>query len=150
MEEAEMVDLLKIPDPSSCLFDLTRKFGSDPPLKRILQIILSQDCHTILIENEYVDEEWASEHNLFYSKIFKKPPLIIDIIPFGVSMPFHAHTTGMGKVTIIGKGNVKNCHQKTCFTPQLPLGTTVFSKRLRKLVSKKVALRCSEIFFQPF
>lgn len=74
MEEAEMVDVLGIPDPSSGLFDLTMKFGSDPPLKRILQIILSQDCHTILVEHDYVDEEWASEHQLFYSKTFKNPP----------------------------------------------------------------------------
>jgi len=69
-----MVELLRIADPSSALFDLTNKFGSDPPLKRIFQTVLSQDCKRILIEHEHKDEGWASEHKMFYGKLFKKYP----------------------------------------------------------------------------
>ncbi|MBA7660737.1 hypothetical protein ES703_68743 [subsurface metagenome] len=69
-----MVDLFRIVDPSSALFDLTKKFGSDPPLKRIFQTVLSQNCETILIENNHKDKEWTSEHEMFYGNLFKKFP----------------------------------------------------------------------------
>lgn len=67
-----MVEILRIADPSSALFDLTRKFGSGAPLKRIFQTVLSQNCRTILLEKEHNDEEWTSEHKMFYDNLFKK------------------------------------------------------------------------------
>jgi hypothetical protein len=67
-----MIEILRIADPSSALFDLTKKFGSDAPLKRIFQAVLSQNCRTILQESDHKDEEWTSEYKMFYSKLFKK------------------------------------------------------------------------------
>jgi hypothetical protein len=67
-----MVEMLRIADPSSALFDLTKKFGSEAPLKRIFQTVLSQECRTILLENEHKDEGWTSEHKMFYGNLFKK------------------------------------------------------------------------------
>jgi len=75
-------DILQITDQSCALFELTRRFGSDPPLKRIFQIVLCQDCRTILLENNYEDDEWLSEYDLFYSKIFNKPPRVAQRIHF--------------------------------------------------------------------
>lgn len=52
---------------------LTEEFGSDPPLKRIFQIVLLQECRTILVEDDYEDEEYSAEYKSFYKNIFKPP-----------------------------------------------------------------------------
>ena len=67
-----MIEIIRIADPSSYLFDLTKKFGSGAPLKRIFQTVLAQDCRTILLEKDYKDEGWTSEHKMFYGNLFKQ------------------------------------------------------------------------------
>lgn len=92
-----MVDLLRIVDPSSALFDLTKKFGSDPPLKRIFQTVLSQDCKTILQENDHEDKEWTSEHRTFYKKLFKKYSDKTTRLHFFTSKLYKKDLTNLGK-----------------------------------------------------
>lgn len=53
------------------LFDLTEEFGTDKPLKRIFQIVLSQGCESILVEPGYDDPEYSNEYDSFYKKLFK-------------------------------------------------------------------------------
>jgi hypothetical protein len=53
------------------LFELTEEFGSDKPLKRIFQTVLSQDCKTILVEYDYEDPDYKNEYESFYKKLFK-------------------------------------------------------------------------------
>lgn len=74
-----MFEFKNIDSPASALFDLTKEYGSgepksDAPLKRIFQIVLAQDCKTVLVESDHEDEEWKSEHSIFYSKLFKNYP----------------------------------------------------------------------------
>jgi len=92
-----MVDVLRIVDPSSALFDLTKKFGSDPPVKRIFQTVLSQDCKTILQENDHEDKEWTSEHRTFYKKLFKKYSDKTTRLHFFTSKLYKKDLTNLGK-----------------------------------------------------
>ncbi len=63
-----MLDILHVSSPES-FNDLLDIFGSESTLKRIFQIVLRQDCKTILIENDYIDSEYSSEYNEFYNKL---------------------------------------------------------------------------------
>lgn len=92
-----MVDVIRIVDPSSALFDLTEKFGSDPPLKRIFQNVLSQNCMTILQENDHEDKEWTSEHRTFYKKLFKKYSDKTTRLHFFTSKLYKKDLTNLGK-----------------------------------------------------
>ncbi|MBW8001092.1 MAG: hypothetical protein FVQ80_03615 [Planctomycetes bacterium] len=69
-EKGVTLQLVKVSSKSS-LFELTGKFGHDKPLKRIFQIILSQGCKTIVVENEYEDSDYKNEYENFYKKLFK-------------------------------------------------------------------------------
>lgn len=66
--------IITIDSPASDLFELTRKYGLevDKPLKRIFQLVIAQGCKTVLVEQEYKDENWTSERKIFYSKLHKQ------------------------------------------------------------------------------
>ena len=64
--------IIPIEPSDTILFDLAKRFGPDAPLKRIFQVVLAQGCKVILKDKECEEEEWTSEHNIFYSKLFKK------------------------------------------------------------------------------
>ena len=66
-----MIKVVKVKSAAN-LFDLTGKFGSDAPLKRIFQIVLSQKCRTILVESDHHDTEYTSEFEAFYKGLFKR------------------------------------------------------------------------------
>lgn len=66
-----MFKIVKVKSAAS-LFELTDMFGSDAPIKRIFQIVLSQGCRSVLVESRYKDEIYKSEYDSFYSKLFKK------------------------------------------------------------------------------
>ena len=67
----ERTEIFPIENPDCALFDLADKFGHDAPLKRIFQILLAQRCRSIMIENDYDEEEWKQEHKIFYGKLFR-------------------------------------------------------------------------------
>ncbi len=58
----------------SSLLYLVDRYGDDAPLKRIFQMILSQDCKTVVEEQEYKDDEYYSEWEHLYKHSFKKYP----------------------------------------------------------------------------
>jgi hypothetical protein len=66
--------IITVDSPASDLFELMRKYGSeaDKPLKRIFQLVIAQGCKSILVEQGYKDENWASEHKVFYGKLYKQ------------------------------------------------------------------------------
>lgn len=58
----------------SSAFCLTQQFGSTSALSRVFQLVARQNCKTVLVEEDYFDEEYTEEYNVFYSKLFHKYP----------------------------------------------------------------------------
>lgn len=54
------------------LFDITKDFGRDKPFRRILQIVFSQGCKSVIIEDDYDDPDYRSEYEGHYRALFKK------------------------------------------------------------------------------
>lgn len=71
--ENQLPRLIPVESKTSFL-KLINTFGSDPPLKRIFQIVLTQDCKRILVEENYENKEYRAEYESFYKHIFKPPP----------------------------------------------------------------------------
>jgi len=53
---------------------ILKKFKGGSPLKRVLQLVVLQNCKTIIEEKGFKDPIFNSEYRVYYSKLFKKYP----------------------------------------------------------------------------